>query len=139
MSSRTEILQELYAGFDFKAVAAGEFDEQIQSFARSDFVFTPPEQYPDSGEQRGIEGVKAFFGMLAEVWDQWWFKPEDFVESGDHVVVFVKLHAVGKGSGVAVETTAAHVWQFSGEEAIACRVYLNRAEGLAAAGLESRP
>jgi ketosteroid isomerase-like protein len=138
-SDRVRLLRELYEILDFKALADGRLDDRLAPYARPDFVLSPPPQYPDVGEYRGIEGVKAFFRMMTGVWDEWSFEPEDFRERGDVVVVLVHLHARGKESGVELDIDPTHLWRFEGAQPTGMRVFLDRAEALAAAGLESPP
>jgi ketosteroid isomerase-like protein len=136
-SGRVRLLRELYDVLDFKALAEGRLDERFPHYAQPDFALIPPAQYPDEDEHRGIEGVKAFFRMMTGVWDEWDFEPEEFRERGDVVVALVRLHARGKESGVELDVAPAHLWRFDGAAASSMTVYLDRAEALADAGLES--
>src|ERR671935_1935668 len=52
----------------------------------------------------GHEGVREFLALIREQWATMRLEPEDFVDAGDKVVVFICLVGVGKESGV--ETTA---------------------------------
>jgi ketosteroid isomerase-like protein len=54
---------------------------------------------------------------------------------GDRVLVLGRLKARGKGSGAPVDTQYAGIFDFRGDKIWRYRVYLDRAEGLRAAGL----
>ena len=53
-----------------------------------------------------------------------------------HVVVFVRLSGVARGSGVAVDMPLAHMFRFRGKQVDRWQTYADRAEALNAAGLE---
>lgn len=58
----------------------------------------------------------------------------EFVDLGDHVLVETRFLAAGRGSGIPVEATIYNVWTVQGGKVQRVRGYLNRSEGLEAAG-----
>lgn len=70
-------------------------------------------------------------------WERWRVEPEDFIVSGDHVVVLCRYTGRGKGSGVDVDTQGAHVWTFREGKAIRLEIFSSPERALAAAGLKS--
>lgn len=83
----------------------------------------------------GIEGVEAATRDQFEVWDWFWQEGEEFIEAGDDVVVFTRVHGRLKGSEREVQSTAANVWTFREGSAVRFRAYDSRAEALGAVGL----
>jgi uncharacterized protein len=69
-------------------------------------------------------------------WEEWRVEPEDFIASGEHVVVLCRYTGRGKGSGVDVDTHGAHLWTFREGKAIRLEVFSSRERALEAAGLE---
>jgi ketosteroid isomerase-like protein len=136
---RVEILRDWYEIFEFRSVAEGGLDEWFARHSLPGFVVIIPDAYPDTSELRGAGGVRAFFRMLAEAWEDWTFDPEEFIECGDVVLVKVRLCARGRESGVSLDRRTAHVWRFDGDQAESMQVFLDRAEAMETAGLESGP
>jgi hypothetical protein len=62
----------------------------------SSLRFDCPAEYPE-GEQvfRGREGFASLLVMLRDVWTEFRFEPERFIDVGDRVVVFIRLVAEG--------------------------------------------
>jgi ketosteroid isomerase-like protein len=63
--------------------------------------------------------------------------PVEFLEEGDRILVAVKVHARGRGSGVELHDEAFHVWTVEDERAVRFEVFVDRDEALAA--LRRRP
>jgi ketosteroid isomerase-like protein len=85
---------------------------------------------------RGREGVVA----AQREWLRMWERPfkveaEEFIDAGDRVVVFIRWHGRGKGSGVDVEAAGAHLWELRDRKAVRWDVFRDRDEALAAAGV----
>jgi ketosteroid isomerase-like protein len=115
--------------------------DQFKTFAESlapesDFELYLPTEYPE-GEQvfRGREGINALAATSRELWSEWRFVPEQFLDAGDRVVVFALLIARGHESGVPIELETTHVWTFREGRPTSMRVYRDRAEAIEAAGL----
>lgn len=65
------------------------------------------------------------------------FEPESFrAAGGDRVLVFVRVHGIGVGSGVEVEGRFAHLLTIRDGRVFRTEVYTDRGRALAAAGLE---
>jgi ketosteroid isomerase-like protein len=69
---------------------------------------------------RGHEGVKAYFGDLAEPESD--VVADRFINAGDLVLVLGRIHAIGRGSGVEIETPATWVWRLRRGRAVYMRV-----------------
>ena len=86
---------------------------------------------------RGAEGLRA--GMLdwLEPWDSYHAGGEDVIDAGHgRVLVLTRDQARPKGSDVEVSFLGAPVWTVRDGKVARIEFYWNRAEGLAAAGLE---
>lgn len=86
-----------------------------------------------------VSGFEALSSMMRD-WLAAWERPlkveaEEFIESGDRILVLIRWHGRGKGSGVEMEARGAHVWTFRDGRAVGFYVYRDRDE--ARASLES--
>jgi ketosteroid isomerase-like protein len=90
----------------------------------------------DAGEYRGHGG----FGRWLEDWEAAWsdstLEPEEFLDAGDHVVVFVLQKTTGKGSGVELERHDAMVFEVQGSLVVRLDYYNNRDDALKQVGLQ---
>jgi len=71
-----------------------------------------------------------------EPWEHWSCVVEDYVESGDTVVVLARYRGQGKGSGVEVNVEGAHVWKMRDGLAVRLEIFADRRSALASVGLE---
>ena len=105
-------------------------------------LYGPDMEWGWSEEFPGLGGVVRESGARSErmvrwlsSWEKWRVEPEDFLKSGDHVVVLCRYTGRGKGSGVDVDTHGAHLWTFREGEAIRLEVFSSRERALEAAGV----
>jgi ketosteroid isomerase-like protein len=90
-----------------------------------------------SGEPiRGHDGVRAYLESLREDWESFQHEPERFIDAGDKVVVLTRAYARGRGSGVDVDQSVAHVLSFEGGRCSEFVSYYDRAAAMRDAGLE---
>ena len=87
------------------------------------------------GGYRGREGADRFYADTRENWEQLQTVAEEFRDLGDRVLVLGQLEGRGKGSGAPVDAPHAGVYDFRGDRIWRIRVYLDRADGLRAAGV----
>jgi ketosteroid isomerase-like protein len=88
----------------------------------------------DRAVYHGHEGVREFMSLLREQWATLRIEPQEFIVSGDDVVVPVRLIARGKQSGVETTANAAHVWTLRGQMVIRYKVFQTLHEALEAVG-----
>jgi len=88
---------------------------------------------PDSGDYRGFDGFVRFVENWGEAWAEWSMDPQEFIDAGDQVVVFLRMKATGH-SGVSVERDDAIVYTVEGGVITRIDYYNNRPEALEAAG-----
>ncbi len=114
MSTNDEIIRTSYAAF-----RRGDVDGALAAFAR-DIEWTHPNGMSDyglSGMKKGHEEVRAFMAQARTVFSELRPEPEEFVESGDRVVVFGTHHMRGARSGVAGTVRFVHSWRLSNGKA----------------------
>ncbi len=87
------------------------------------------------GGYRGREGVERFTADTSENWEELQIIAEEFRDLGDRVLVLGRMKGRGKGSGVPVDQPFTTILDFRRDRIRRCRVYLDHAEGLRAAGL----
>jgi hypothetical protein len=113
-----------------------DVDGLFAELATPDFEYYPAVTRAfEGGGYRGREGVERFDADTRENWEELQSLPEEFRDLGDRVLVLGRLKGRGKGSGAPVDAPQAIILDFRGDRIWRSRVYLDRAEGLRAAGL----
>ena len=126
-----EIVERLYEFF-----ARRDVERAFPNYAAPNFEIRVPALYPDTPNVfRGRKGVEEWTAMVDEVWTEWRFEPERYLDAGSNVVVLARLIAEARASGVHLERDVAHVWTFEKGRATSIQAYLDRDEALSAAGL----
>jgi uncharacterized protein len=107
--SNADTLKEGYAAF-----GRGDLDGATANFS-DDVRWENPEapQLPNSGLTQGKDQVKQHFAALADHWSSFTITPDEFIESGDTVIVLSHSEATGKDTGKDVKLPWVHVWRFS--------------------------
>jgi ketosteroid isomerase-like protein len=107
--SNTDTLKQGYEAF-----SQGDLEGATENFA-DDIRWENPEapQVPNHGVTEGKDAVKQLFAELGNFWDSFRITPDEFIESGDTVVVLSHSEATGKETGKNVKLPWVHVWRFS--------------------------
>jgi len=107
--SNTDTLKQGYEAF-----GRGDLDGATENFA-DDIRWENPEapQVPNNGVTEGRDAVKQLFADLANHWESFSIVPDEFIESGDTVVVLSHAEAKGKQTGKEVKLPWVHIWRFS--------------------------
>ena len=91
---------------------------------------------PDaSNPYRGVEGVRKWLSDFAESWNHYEMELERLHDADDRVVSLFRIHAVGAGSGVAVERGDGMLWTFRNGRLIRLDYFNDQEQALRAAGL----
>ena len=123
---------------DLSPLRRGDYDVYLEVIA-PDAELVPPAVYPDvQSSYIGPEDWRHWMDQIDDVFDDWGFEPEDFVDAGDRVVVLVRTSGTSKDSGVPVTIHAAHVHTVRDGLIRRFEVFLDREEALEAAGLRGR-
>jgi ketosteroid isomerase-like protein len=121
---------------DLRKAPDGPADQLLRDLVHERFELHLPPVYPDTQVFRGPDGLKRWVVRTKEVWGEWQFQLERFIDMGERVVVLVHLVAEGGQSGVRLERDTAHVWTIEDGKVTGCEVFLDRAEALEALGLK---
>ena len=124
-----EVVRDVYERW-----SQGDFRTSVDVFDALVLLVLRPE-FPDAGTYLGRERVAEYTRGFLEPWTRLTIEAEDIIEAGDSVVVAVRQHGVGGGSGAATEFRYFHLWSFRGPKVIRLENFRDRAEALEAAGL----
>jgi ketosteroid isomerase-like protein len=96
-----------------------------------------PAMLPDAPRvYRGHDGVRAFWAVWDDVFEQFRAEIEETIDSGDHVVVMVRINARGR-DGIVVETPVyPHVWTVHDGKLVRLEMMPSRTEALESVGIE---
>jgi uncharacterized protein len=120
-----------YEAFNERGVDA------ILNFLEPDIEWVNLAPGPLSGTYKGHDGVRKFFEELYQDWEGVQLNPEEFRAVGDrYVLVFLRIWARGKVSGVGGDAPVAMLWTVGRTGAAQVRIYYNRREALEAAGIK---
>ena len=96
-------------------------------------VHDPP-SLPDAEIRHGHEGLRAGLESVRTSFDGLVFDVEEIYGAGEDVVVFVRMYARGKESGVDLDVSVAHLITLGNGKLIRIRA-MGREEAIEAAGL----
>jgi ketosteroid isomerase-like protein len=91
---------------------------------------------PDQGDYRGYEGLTRWLEDWGAAWAEWSIELDEFIDSGDSVVVFIRMKAKGRSSGIDIDRPDALVYRISGGATTRIDYFNDRDEALKAVGLE---
>ena len=86
----------------YEAWTAGDLDSAIAGLDPG-IEWIEPEDSPDAGSWRGVEGVLRSMDKWTEPFEDFGFEIVEIVPAGKRVLVQLRQHARGKGSGAEVE------------------------------------
>jgi ketosteroid isomerase-like protein len=89
-----------------------------------------------AGVYRGHQAVLRLWATWSEVFSEMHWEAEEFIDAGDAVVVPVRFHSRGRGSGVETVTRAVHVYWLRDGQVARYRQLPSRAAAFEAAGLQ---
>jgi ketosteroid isomerase-like protein len=102
-----------------------------------DIEFEEDPALPEPGVYRGRDEITAYTASFQEGVADHRFDIEELRDLGDRVLALLHETARGTTSGVNVEQRPAFLYEFRDGLIVRVRAYLDRAEGLAAVGLDS--
>ena len=98
-------------------------------------VLRTADTFVESGEWRGYEGVLQFTSEQMQAFEQMWIEPEEFIDSGDVLVVPVRFGGRARHTGIEVEFSYVHVITIQNGRTVRVDVYESKAQALEAVGL----
>jgi ketosteroid isomerase-like protein len=135
--NNVELVQHSYRMLDdLREAPDGPANRLLRELVDERFELHLPPVYPDSKVFRGPDGLKRWVLRSKEVWDEWRFELQRFIDVGERVVVLVHLVARGDKSGVRLERDTAHVWTLAHGKVTRCEVYLDPSEALKGLGVK---
>jgi ketosteroid isomerase-like protein len=88
------------------------------------------------GEWRGHAGAVGFVANQMEVLESMWIRPDEYIDAGDDcLVVAITFGGRARYTGIEVEMHPIHVFRMRTGKIVEWRVFLDRQQALAAAGL----
>ncbi len=87
------------------------------------------------GAYRGHEGFRQYLRDIDEQWSEFQLFPEVFTDTGEAVVIPMRVNARGRASGVVIDTRITAVFEFSDGKVIRAQTFLDHGQALEAAGL----
>jgi ketosteroid isomerase-like protein len=97
------------------------------------YVIDPPAWL--AGTYRGHAEVKDVVRRTLEIYDEFRFEGDEFIDAGDSIVALGAVHVRGALSGAGAVQTAAIESRVRDGRVVAIRAYLDRDAALEAAGL----
>jgi ketosteroid isomerase-like protein len=122
--SRVDRLRVAYEAYNSGALGAA--DELISE----DIEVRPPATSLEPEPFRGREALLKY--LEPNLFEFQRAEPFEFLEEGDRLLVTVRVHARGSGSGVELRGEAFHLWTVEDELAVMFEMFLDRDEALAA-------
>lgn len=113
------------------AVEAVEFDPDV--------LWSEPEDFYAGGTYRGPQGVARYLTHSYQASEKVQSLPEEIVEVGNQIVVFVHFQAWPKGGGQMREGHIADVYTIRDGRVVQMQAYGDPEEARKAVGLSSRP
>ena len=133
MSPETEALKQFYAAInrnDMRAITP-YFDPEIERIE--------PEGFPTAGTYRGIAEVQAHVTKGRSTWAEGTCEPEEFLQAGDKVVVYLHVTVRLKGSTEWIDARFADGFVFRGDRIVRYLSFGERADALKWAGIDQAP
>ena len=103
--------------------------------AHPDLEFVSHLAAVDGRTYRGVDGTRAYYEDLREVWQEWHNELRSLTEVESNTVITENVFRGTGRSGVQVENASALVWTLLDRRVFRLRSYATRAEALAAVGL----
>jgi uncharacterized protein len=133
-----ELVREMYRVYNDAYESPGVLDalrEQVERFCDPEVEWVLTQGAPQAAASfRGHEGVIEFFRDMLEAFEVVRQEPDEFIEAGDRVVVFV--HSIARArSGLTIDERWAHIVTLRGGKVMRLEQYRDRAQALEAAGL----
>ena len=91
---------------------------------------------PDqTGVYRGHAGIRRWLDDWNAAWAEWSFEMEELIDADDYIVVVVRMHTKGLGSGLELDRQDAVVYLCRNGKLIRADYYNSKEQALGAVGL----
>jgi ketosteroid isomerase-like protein len=112
-----------------------DFDAALRDVAPDATIDFSRSRGLDAGVYVGHEAIRRLWTSLSEPFALHTMVPDEFISSGEHVVVPITSHMTGRG-GIELEATTATVVTIRAGRMVRWTMYQDKAEALKAVGLE---
>jgi uncharacterized protein len=108
----------------------------VLEFIAADIEAHPASDQPEVGVLRGRQAYADYVRpWYEEVFEEYLIEVDEFIDSGDYVVVVGRVRARGRISGLRVGDDEVWLWRFRDGKAVEYRECTTKAHALEAAGL----
>jgi ketosteroid isomerase-like protein len=129
-------VERILRGYDL--FNSGEIDEALEGFP-DDIEWVVPDVVPDPGSYSGREGVRRFWDMWRESFEDFRIEILKVHDLGDYVVLSTRVRGRGRDSDAELTTpTFPQVWQFSGDRIVRMEIFQSEAAAREAIGKDWR-
>jgi ketosteroid isomerase-like protein len=129
-------VERILRGYDL--FNSGEIDEALEGFP-DDIEWVVPDVVPDPGSYSGREGVRRFWDMWRESFEDFRIEILEVHDLGDYVVLSTRVRGRGRDSDAELTTpTFPQVWQFSGDRIVRMEIFQSEAAAREAIGKDWR-
>jgi uncharacterized protein len=111
----------------FEAFARGDLDA-VAELCDPDIVVRDPERTGTTFQ--GPDALRRFFEEWLENWEEYRSEPQEFIESGDQVMVRATQTGRGKRSGIEIRQDISQVFRVRDGRIVEYRVFTDRDEAL---------
>ena len=118
----------------FELFSAPQMDwEAVYELTDPDIVWEVRRDFPDAAVYLGHEGIRRWSDSFDAVVEATWYRPLEFIPTGDHVVVPLRWGGRGKGGGAPfAEHEETWVFTLRGGRIAHVREFATREEALEA-------
>ena len=87
---------------------------------------------------RGLGEIRRDYETVEQTWDEHQIEPQEYIDAGDRVVVFLREYQRGKRSGIELVVDTAVVVEVRHGRIVRIQGYMDRAAALEAVGLSEQ-
>jgi uncharacterized protein len=106
----------------YEALNRGDVEAALEALD-PDAVWRDSPELPGSGEFRGRGALRRFLEDFLAEWRDFHQEIEETVVAGERVGLVIRLTAIGRSSGIGVDTRYAHVWTMRGGRGVRVDAY----------------
>ena len=106
--------------------------EDTMAVLAEDAQWVEHSELPEAGSYRGRETIRDFLLLYLDSWERFEQEIEEVRRTDECVLLFIRLTASGKGSGIDVQSRYAHLWTMREGQGVRVDAYYDREQALAA-------
>lgn len=131
-----EVVDRILAGYDL--FNRGDLDQALIGFS-DDIEWVAPDMVPDPGPHTGPDGVRRFWDMWRDAFDDFRIEVLEVHDLDQHVVVIARVHGTGRDSGASVTTPVfPQVWTWDGDHVVRMEMFPSEDSAAEAIGKDWR-